>query len=67
MTNLMSQDERAEENAMESPVFCLDGQVGPCPSHVDESDEDIGDADFGGIQHLFDELGEFLVLGGPGG
>jgi len=47
--NLMSQDECAKENAMKTPVFRLNGQVGPCPPHVDEGDEDVGDAHFGGI------------------
>jgi len=63
----MSQEERAKENAVKSPILRLDAQVGPCPPHVDEGDEDIGDAHFGGIQNPLDELGEFLVLGGTGG
>ena len=66
-TNLMSQDEGTEENTMKSPFFGLDGQMGPCPPHVDEGDEDIGDAHFGGVQYPLDELCEFLVLGGTGG
>ena len=63
----MSQDECAEENAMESPFFRLDGQVGPCSPHVDEGDEDVGDAGFRGFQNPFDKSGEFLVPGGTSG
>lgn len=60
-TNLMSQDERAEENTMKSPFLCLDGQVRPRSPHVDEGDEEIGDARFGRVQYPFDKLGEFFV------
>lgn len=63
----MSQDEGAEEDAVKSPLFRFDRQVGPGPPHVDEGDEDVGDAHFGGIQDPLDELGEILVLGGAGG
>jgi hypothetical protein len=56
----MSQDKGAEENSMGGPFFGLDGQVGLCPPHVDEGDEDIGDAHFGGVQNPLDKLGEFL-------
>ena len=59
----MSQNESAEENAMESPFFRLDGQMGPCPPHIDEGDKDIGDGYLGGIQDSLDERGEFLILG----
>ena len=63
----MSQDDGAEKDAMKSPLFRLDGEVGPCPPYVDEGGEDVGDAHFGGIQNPFDELCELLVLGGPCG
>ena len=52
---------------MESPFFCLDGQMGPCSPHVDEGKEDVGDAGFGGIQNSLDKSGELLVPGGTGG
>lgn len=48
---------------MESPFFRLDGQMGPCPPHIDEGDKDIGDGYLGGIQDSLDERGEFLILG----
>lgn len=47
---------------MQCPFFRVDGKVGPCPSQVDESNQDVGDAYFGGHQNPPNELGEFFDL-----
>ena len=66
-TNLVSQNQSAEEDAMMGPFFGLDGQMGSCSPHVDEGDEDVGDAHFGGIQDSLGELGELFFFGSTRG
>ena len=62
-----SDDESAEENAVQCPLFGLDGEVWPGAFDVDEGDEDVGESGLGSLDDCRDELGKFGVLVGAGG
>jgi len=60
------EDESAKENAVEGPLFRLNGKVWPGALDVDEGDKYVGDGNLGSLDDVRDELSELGVLVGAG-
>ena len=61
------EDEGAEEDAVERPLFGLDREVGSGAADVDEGHQDGGGFDLGGVEDGRDEVCEVGKLFGTSG
>lgn len=59
-------DESAEEDTVQSPFLCLNGEIGLGSLDVDEGNEEVGERDLGSLDNVRDKLSELGVLVGAG-